>query len=352
MKDNDFLSILKTADVAITEDFPVTGYIDTGSYALNALISGSIYGGFPNNRVVGLAGEEATGKTYFALSTVKQYLIDNPTGNVVYFDTEFSLEKAMLEKRGIDANRVHLIQPETLQDFRTTCLKVLDAYEKAKTKTPILMVLDSLGNLPTAKEVGDAMEGKDVRDMTKSQIIRSIFRVVTQKLGRSNIPMIVCNHTYDVIGAYVPTKQISGGGGLKYAASTIITLAKSKDRDGDKNVVGSIIKARTYKSRYSKQDQLVELRLNFETGLDRYYGLLDLAEKYDIFKKVSTRYELPDGSKVFGTAIEKNPEKYFTQEILTRLDEVAKKEFGLGVGGQVIEDDELDDEPIDADENV
>jgi hypothetical protein len=164
--------------------------------------------------------------------------------------------------------------------------------------------------------------------------------------------MIVCNHTYDVIGAYVPTKQISGGGGLKYAASTIITLAKSKDRDGDKNVVGSIIKARTYKSRYSKQDQLVELRLNFETGLDRYYGLLDLAEKYDIFKKVSTRYELPDGSKVFGTAIEKNPEKYFTQEILTRLDEVAKKEFGLGVGGQVIEDDELDDEPIDADENV
>lgn len=330
MKDNDFLKTLKKADIGIVEDFPESGYIDTGSYIFNALISGSIYKGLPDNRVTALAGAESTGKTYYALSCVKQFLIDHPTGTVVYFDTEFALEKDILDKRGIDGSRVILIQPETLQEFHTTALKVLDTYNTSENKIPMMFVLDSLGNLPTIKELTDATDGKYVRDMTKTQVIRSIFRTITQKLGKNHIPMIVTNHTYDVIGAYVPTKEMSGGGGLKYAASTIVTLAKSKDRDDDKNVIGSIIKLDTYKSRFSKEKQRVETRLSFETGVDRYYGLLDLAEKYKIFEKKPKGYLMPDGSTAYEKGIYAQPQKYFTKEILDRLDVAAQQEFSLG----------------------
>ena len=134
---------------------------------------------------------------------------------------------------------------------------------------------------------------------------------------------------YDVVGAYIPTKEISGGSGLKYAASSIIMLGKKKDKDGTE-VIGNIIKATTHKSRFTKENKKIEIKLSYDKGLDRYYGLLDLAEKYNVIKKVSTRYELPDGSKVFGKAINSDPEKYFTPELLEQLEECAAKEFMYG----------------------
>ena len=106
-----------------------------------------------------------------------------------------------------------------------------------------MFVLDSLGMLSTEKEITDALNDKQVRDMTKSQLTKGAFRMLTLKLGQANIPMIVTNHTYDVIGAYVPTKEMGGGSGLKYAASTIIYLSKKKEKDGT-DVVGNLIKAK------------------------------------------------------------------------------------------------------------
>lgn len=135
---------------------------------------------------------------------------------------------------------------------------------------------------------------------------------------------------------------ITHNSGLKYAASTIAMLSKKKDKDSNNDVVGNIIKVKMHKSRLSKENSQVEVRLSYDKGLDRYYGLLDLAEKYDIIKKVSTRYELPDGSKVFGKEINTNPEKYFTEDVLKRLDECAKKEYSYG---QVfIESGEMNDD--------
>ena len=122
---------------------------------------------------------------------------------------------------------------------------------------------------------------------------------------------------------------MGGGSGLKYAASSIIFLSKKKEKDGQE-VIGNIIKVKMVKSRMTKENKQVEVLLTYDKGLNRYYGLLDLAEKYDIFKKVSTRYELPDGSKVFGKQINNNPEKFFTKEILDQLEEAAKKEFTYG----------------------
>ena len=190
-------------------------------------------------------------------------------------------------------------------------------------------VLDSLGMLSTEKEIRDALDDKQVRDMTKSQLVKGAFRMLTLKLGQANIPLIVTNHTYAVIGSYFPTKEMGGGSGLKYAASTIIYLSKKKEKDG-KEVIGNIIKAKTHKSRLSKENKEVEIRLYYdERGLDRYYGLLELGEKHGIFERKGNRIVVGDSS-VFPSAILKDPEKYFTEEVIQKLEEAANEEFSYG----------------------
>ena len=165
--------------------------------------------------------------------------------------------------------------------------------------------------------------------MTKSQLVKGAFRMLTLKLGQANIPLIVTNHTYDVIGSYIPTKEMGGGSGLKYAASTIIYLSKKKEKDG-KEVIGNIIKAKTHKSRLSKENKTVEVRLFYDSrGLDRYYGLLELGEVGGLWKNVAGRYEI-NGKKVYGKHILANPTEYFTDEVMQALDEIAQKEFSYG----------------------
>jgi RecA/RadA recombinase len=307
-------------------------FIDTGSYALNAVLSGSIYGGVPDNKVTAFAGESATGKTYFVLGIVKSFLDKHQNGGVVYYDTEAAVTKGMMEQRGIDVNRVIISEPDTIQKFKTHALKMIDAYEKQPDgeRPPMMFVLDSLGLLSTTKEMEDSLEGKETRDMTKAQMIKAAFRVLTLKLAKVKVPMLVTNHVYELVGSYVPTKELGGGTGLKYAASTIAMLSKKKEKDGDGEVIGNLIKVKMYKSRLSKENQDISVLLTYDKGLDKYYGLLELAEKYEIIKKVSTRYELPDGTKVFGKEINTNPEKYFTKEVLEKIEEAAKKEFSYG----------------------
>lgn len=315
------------ADIDESETF-----VDTGSYIFNALVSGSVFGGVSGNKITAIAGESSTGKTFFSLAVVKHFLDNNPDGYCLYFDTEAAITKSILESRKLDTNRIVVVNVVTIEEFRSKALKAVDLYLKKKEneRKPCMFVLDSLGMLSTEKEIEDALNEKQVRDMTKSQLIKGAFRMLTLKLGQAKIPMIVTNHTYDVVGSYVPTKEMSGGSGLKYAASTIIYLSKKKEKDGTE-VVGNIIKCKTHKSRLSKENKDVEVRLYYdERGLDKYYGLLELAEKYEIFKKVGTRYDVGDGTTQFGKTINENPEKFFTKEIMQALDEVAKKEFSYG----------------------
>ena len=333
----DFLSnITKGIESAVNLDeggnsSEFSGTIDTGSYALNALMSGSIYGGVPNNKITAFAGESATGKTFFVMGVVAQFLKDNPDGGVIYFDTEAAVTKQMMVDRGINPKNVVIVEPTSIEEFRTSATRILTSYidTPEEDKKPMIMVLDSLGMLSSMKELEDVESGKQARDMTKSQLLRGTFRVLSLKLAKANVPLLVTNHVYDVIGAYVPTKEMGGGSGLKYAASQIVFLGKKKDKDG-KDVVGNIIKCTMHKSRFTKEQGKAEVKLSFEKGLDRYYGLLELAEKYDIIKKVSTRYELPDGSKVFGKNINEEPEKYFTDDVLAQIDKAAAKEYKYG----------------------
>ena len=306
-------------------------YIDTGSYIFNAVVSGSVFGGVSSNKITAIAGESSTGKTYFSLAVVKNFLDNNPDGYCLYFDTEAAVNKGLLESRGVDLTRTVVVNVVTIEEFRTKALKAVAKYLEMpiEDRKPCMFVLDSLGMLSTEKELRDALDDKQVRDMTKSQLVKGAFRMLTLKLGQADIPLIVTNHTYDVIGSYVPTKEMGGGSGLKYAASTIIYLSKKKEKDKTE-VVGNIIKAKTVKSRLSRENKDVEIRLYFdERGLDRYYGLLELGEIGGLWKNVAGRYQMGD-KKVYAKQIYANPTDYFTDDIMEKLDAIAQQNFSYG----------------------
>ena len=300
-------------------------FIDTGSYIFNALLSGSIYGGLPSNKITAIAGESATGKTFFLMGIVKNFLDANPESGVVYFESESAITKQMVIDRGIDPNRMIIVPVTTVQEFRTQSLKVLDRYmqQDVDVRRPMFMCLDSLGMLSTTKEVEDTSDGKETRDMTRAQVLKAAFRVLTLKLAKAKVPMVVTNHTYDVVGSMFPTKEMGGGSGLKYAASSIVYLSKKKEKDGTE-VIGNIVPSLV------GSEMCIRDRLTYDKGLDRHYGLIDLAVKYDIFKSVSTRIELPDGSKQYGKTIMNDPEKYFTEDVMKQLEEAVGKEFKYG----------------------
>jgi len=346
---SDFLKdIIKTTGneyAALVSDGVEAGdcdsFIDTGSYVFNALLSGSIYGGLAANKITAIAGESATGKTFFLMGMVKSFLDDNPDAGVLYFESESAITKQMVIDRGIDPKRMVIIPVTTVQEFRTQAIKILDLYlaKNEADRKPIMLCLDSLGMLSTTKEVEDTSDGKETRDMTRAQVLKAAFRVLTLKLGRAKVPMVVTNHTYDSMGSMFPTKEMGGGSGLKYAASSIVFLSKRKDKDG-KDVVGNIVHCKNHKSRLTIENKMVDVRLSYEKGLDKYYGLLELAIKHGIFKQISTRIELPDGTTQFGKTINNNPEKYFTEEVMKLIDAAAGKEFKYGTVDIPLEDEQ------------
>ena len=337
MSDNFLKDIIKTTGneyASLVSDGVEAGdvdsFIDTGSYIFNALLSGSIYGGLPANKITAVAGASATGKTYFVCGMVKSFLDQNPDAGVLYFESESAITKQMVIDRGIDPQRMVIIPVTTVQEFRTQAIKVLDSYlaKNVADRKPIMLCLDSLGMLSTTKEVEDTSDGKETRDMTRAQVLKAAFRVLTLKLGRAKVPMVVTNHTYDSMGLFA-TKEMGGGSGLKYAASSIVFLSKKKEKDGTE-VVGNIIHCKNHKSRLTIENKMVDVRLSYDKGLDRYYGLLELAIKHGIFKQVSTRIQLPDGKTQFGKTIINNPEEYFTEEVMKQIDDAAAKEFRYG----------------------
>jgi SpoVK/Ycf46/Vps4 family AAA+-type ATPase len=232
----------------------------------------------------------------------------------------------MIKERELDVDRFIMFPVATVEEFRTQCIKVIDGVPK---ETKVMIFLDSLGNLSTRKEMEDSASGSDKRDMTRAPMIRGTFRTLALKLSTKNIPLIITNHTYDKVGSMFPSKEISGGGGIKYAASVIVTLGKRKVKEGTE-VMGSIVRCKLVKGRFTKEESIVETMLDYQTGLDKYFGLVDIAEKHGIFKKVSTRFEMPDGTKVFEKGIIRNPERYFTDDIMKQLEDAVFQEFNYG----------------------
>lgn len=321
-----------------------TGYMDTGSYTFNMISSGSLFNGIPNNSVTGLAGETSTGKTFFAMAIAKHLLDSDPDSGVWYADSESAVRKAMAENRGMDGMRITQAEPETVEDFRTQALQFLDAYGEVDEddRPKLLYILDSLGALPTEKEVKDtstfgdsvaAIKARSTKDMTRAQIIKGTFRVLRLKLAKLKVPMLVTNHVYASMNQYGPQKEMGGGSGLKYAADSILFLSKAKAREGDASdgdVIGSRITVNAVKSRLGRENAKVQVLLNYDTGLDRYYGLMDMAIEAGVFKPLAKGLELSGGIKVARKEILSNPEQVYTKEILQEIDKAARPMFTYG----------------------
>jgi len=337
---NDLMGLTKNPYATIAGDgidwSDVSGYIDTGSYMLNALLSGSIYGGLADNKRLAIAGETSTGKTFAALTMVKLFLEQHKDSYVAYFDSECAVTKDMFIDRGIDAKRVAVFDVSTIEALRYQVNQMADGYLKLpeKKRKRFMIVIDSLSQLSTEREMQTVEDGKNKADMGNTQkLIKSMFRTLSSKLGHGHVPVVITAHTYKEMGSMFPRSIMAGGSGTYFSADMIVFLSKSKVKEGTEVIGNSILCTQT-KGRFTKENKQVRIGLRFDTGLQRYDGLLDLAEKYGIVTKLSTKYKFkgePEDSKgAFAKRIYKNPEKFFTKEILDEIDKAAAEEFLYG----------------------
>lgn len=261
-------------------------WISTGNYIFNACLSGSLFGGMPNRRSITLAGEEGTGKTYLALSIGRHAQYDNDY-NLIYCDTEGGIDVDFVKRLGVDTSRFRLENIGTIEEFATLAAKLNDTIreirEQGKEPPKLMVVLDSLGNLSSSKEKADTTSGSDKRDMTKQQTIRRTFRVIGNDFAKNGIPFIICNHVYEKVGSYIPGKEVSGGGGIKYNSSIILMLTKSKltDKDSEEHVkkqgieatkIGIVITITPLKQRFARPIK-VQIHLPFYKKPNPYVGL-------------------------------------------------------------------------------
>ena len=330
-------------------------FFDSGNYVLNALISGDMLtGGYPSGKVVALAGEKGSGKTFVLTKAIKSFLDEDPEREIVLFESEGAITQNMLIDRGIDMERVSVFPIATVEDLRNQALKALTYIE---SKTPkgqyakVLFALDSLGMLGTEWETNMVLSGDSKSDMGKrAGLIKSVFRMITLKLGIMQIPMIITNHTYSSMSN--TGSKMGGGTGLEFAASIIIFLSKQRDTEETgakkgsfkiKELVGNIVHFKVEKGRFTVEGSSAPIPLSFRTGITKYSGILDLLTKSKIITKSGAwiKYgeeSLAQGDKKFYADVE----NIVTNEMLEKLAIYVGNKFMYGVGeeAETVEDDD------------
>lgn len=250
----------------------VTEWIDSGNWHLNACISGSLFKGWPNNRSCSIAGPSGTGKTFLMLNTVREAI--DKGYMVIYYDSEAAVDRDLMQKFDIDVNRVNYQPVNTVQEFRTSVTSITKKMQDAKragAEIPkIMIILDSAGNLATQKEIDDAASGSDKADMTRSKVLKSIFRIIMTPMADLKIPFLFTNHTYQS-QSFIPQQIAGGGTGPEYAASIVMMLNKAQLKDGAEKV-GIIVTAKPAKNRFAKPTP-IKFHLDFSKGMNRFVGL-------------------------------------------------------------------------------
>lgn len=318
----------------------VNEWIDTGSMALNAIISGSIYGGIPMGRITGLVGPQACGKTLIANKVMAN--AQKKGIHVVYFDTENALDPDTAINLGCDPSKIKHCPIEIIEDCRNQIVKFLKNIIENNLQGKVMIVIDSLGNLISAREAKIIEEGKDSADMgARAVALKSMLRAITHAAAKANCAVLFTNHVYDNPAALYPSlvKNQSGGSGPLYMSSVIVQLAtkqekvgKSDNKNADEDVTaisksinGLTIRAFCVKNRFSIPFLETEMYLNFKTGLSKYSGLLEMAEGYGVVVKQGHRYAL--GEDILGFYKDWRNDDNVWSKILPNLDETLKKEL-------------------------
>lgn len=286
-KTSGFLQKLKKASKCDTaeimsdyDNIEPRDFINTGNYLLNALISSDPKKGIPSGKIMTLAGPPGCGKSFTALETLKN--AQRMGYSAVLYDTEMANNnKDSLVARGIDIENLLYIPIGTIEELKTSILNIL---EEISEEDKVIIVIDSLGNLSSSKEMEDSMSGSDKKDMTKSAVMKGLFRTITLKAGLKQVPIIGISHVYAAVGSFIPQNVVGGGSGIQYMSSIVIQMTKAQDKEGTETV-GAIITAKSDKNRFAKERSKIKFNINFDKGMNPYAGLLGFCEEEKLFTK-------------------------------------------------------------------
>ena len=355
-------NISKKTAIMIEKDNKKISFIDTGIFTLNALLSKSILsGGISKNRITVFAGPPQCGKSYICYNIARN--AQKEGYNVIYIDTEFSIEKHEMKKFGIDISedRLMLIRSNKVEDLKIMLTQLLDNLKKEKHEGndigKTIIFLDSIGQLASNKEIEDALDGKIKVDMSRAKAIKSLLRIISSDLGYLDIPFVATNHVYMTQDLF-PVAVMGGGEGITYTASTVVYMSIAKLRTGEENKdykiyvsdigqSGIVVTAKSRKNRLAKPMK-IKFEINHVEGTNPYKGLETFCtpsnfEKVGIakVKKVesgrgknkTTTYE-PGGTKYYVKHLDQSfyekqlfNNKIFTKEILLSLDPIIQKYF-------------------------
>jgi recombination protein RecA len=339
----------------------VNEWIDTGSYALNAIISGSLYGGVPIGRLTGFIGPESCGKTLMANKIIAN--AQKKGMHVAYFDTEGALDEATASRLGCIPSKIKHVPSEITEQCRNEIVQLLENIVQNNLQGKVLIVIDSLGNLITAQEKKKIDEGSDTPDMgNRARSLKSMMRAITHAAKKAKCPVIFTNHIYDDPSQLHVSaiKKQAGGSGPLYMASVIVQMAKktekaddSKNKDANdsttlisKGINGLTLRALTTKNRFVTPFLEIEMYLNFRTGLNKYSGLLEMAEGYGVLQKQGHRYVL--GGEMLGFYKDWKDDEAVWEKVLPLLEDKLKIELCFKNEGQEsVLDEEAEDSDID-----
>ena len=350
---NPEASFLTDASLSNVED-----YYDTGCMALNAIVSGSLFGGVPKGRITGFSGPSMTGKTY---------IINKILGHAqkkglmpVIFDTEVAVDEGSARGVGLDPDTTKYVPVNTVGECRNQMFSFLDGVEKNNLHGKFIISIDSLGNLAADKEVTDAEKGKAAMDMgMRAKSLKSMMRLLTYKAAKTGTTILFSNHTYDDPAALFPTlvKQQSGGKGPVYLASVLVQLASKNEKQDSanvddeilptaKNFSGATLRALTVKNRFVPPFLECEMYLNFKTGLDKYSGLKELAIGLEVIEQNGSTYALADGTKLGYYKSWRKDHNLWNTTIIPALEDALKERYKYGDSEEPAQskDDTLEDD--------
>jgi len=307
--------------------YNVKDYVDTGIYALNAIMTGDIFKGIPLGKRIAFYGEASTAKSLLVLQCAKAFLESKEDREVIIFETEGATVLDMMDSLKINKGKIGVVPVNTVEELKIILNKLLDTIKQEKQLGKYMFILDSLGMLASEKEVEDAKAGKSTRDMTKAQIIRSLFRTITLDLALLQIPFLIVSHAYQSLDMY-SAPVISGGGGILFGSDIILYLSKAKEKEGSKRI-GSIITVKTMKSRFVKEEKKIKLLLLYGKGFYPYSYLLDYGVELGLIQRNGAFYTLPNGKKATRKEINKAPAQYFTKDVLEQLNEKIKQDLSV-----------------------
>ncbi len=336
-------TIKDSAVLSESKFFKKKDMIPTSVPIINVALSGRLDGGLTPG-ITMWAGPSKHFKTAFSLLMAKSYMDKYEDAALLFYDSEFGTPQSYFDTFGIDTKRVVHTPLTDVEQLKFDIMQQLSNVERGDH---LIIVIDSIGNLASKKEVEDAMEGKSVADMSRAKQMKSLFRMVTPHLNLKDIPLVVVNHTYMEIGMF-PKAIVGGGTGAMYSADNVYILGRQQEKEGTE-IIGYNFIINVEKSRYVKEKSKIPVSVSFDGGLSKWSGLLDLAlESKHVVKPSNGWYSKcdPETGEVETKKyrIKETDDKDFWLSILTSKSfyDFVKNKYSIGQGGQMMQEDDLD----------